>query len=157
MSDVKEYDVNDIYFVYPENWALEETEMETAIGSVQLSNENGAFWILKKHPFGTNPETVAQEALAVMQGEYKDMEVERIDKVLFDKEIIGYEITFFYLDLMNLATVLCYEYDGLTYAVFWQTGNQLIVHSGETVPTEKVLEAITFSLLRGKREHHKHT
>ena len=150
MSDFREYDKHDIYFAYPENWTLEQSDMGTASGMVQLTNDSGAFWLMKIHPFGTNPEEIAREALSAMQDEYLDMEFERIDMEMFEKSITGFEIHFFYLDLMNLARVLAFEEDGLTYAVFWQTGNQLIIHNDETVPVEKVLEAITFSFLRGK-------
>ena len=150
MVDFKQYEANGVYFAYPNNWVLEESEMETAEGSLQLTNDTGSFWLLKKYPSGTNPEDIAQEALKAMRSEYQDMEVERTEEVMFEKMVTGFEMTFFYLDLMNLARVLCFEEAGLTYAVFWQTGNQLIIQSGESVPPEKVLEAITFSLLRGK-------
>ncbi|MDR0609521.1 MAG: hypothetical protein LBG58_05380 [Planctomycetaceae bacterium] len=154
---MKEYNSNGIYFGYPENWIIEESEMETAAGSIQLTNEDGAFWLLKKYPFGTNPDEIAKEALTVMQEEYDDMEVDRFDRVLFDKTITGFEMTFFYLDLMNFAKILCFEQDGLTLAVFWQTGNQLIIRNEESVPVEKVLEAVTFSLLQGQCEcQHQH-
>ncbi|MDR1141169.1 MAG: hypothetical protein LBL62_05710, partial [Planctomycetaceae bacterium] len=76
--------------------------------------------------------------------------------VLFGKTVTGFEMTFFYLDLMNFATVLCFEQDGSTLSVFWQTGNQLIIRNDESVPAEKVLEAVTFSLLQGKHEQHQH-
>lgn len=123
--------------------------MDTAAGSIQLTNGDGAFWLLKKYPFGTNPDEVAKEVLAAMQEEYEDMEADRFDRIFFDKTVTGFEMTFFYLDLMNFATVLCFEQGGLTLAVFWQTGNQLIIRNDESVPVEKVLEAVTFSLLRG--------
>ncbi len=145
MSDFLEYDSQGIYFAYPENWTLEQAD-----DTVQLANKGGAFWLLKTYPFGTNPEAVAGEALSAMQDEYLDMEFERLDMEMFEKRITGFEIHFFYLDLMNLARVLAFEDAGRTFAVFWQTGNQLIVNNGETVPVEKVLEAITFSFLRGK-------
>ncbi|GHT24184.1 hypothetical protein FACS189419_08960 [Planctomycetales bacterium] len=153
---MKEYTAHSIYIAYPENWQLEENETETINGSLMLSNENGAFWLLKKYPFGTNPDRIAEEAVEAMQTEYENVEVERFDKSLFGKSIIGFEMTFFYLDLMNLATVLCFEQDGQTWTVFWQTGNQLILHNDETVPVEQVLEAITLSMLRGEPVEHKH-
>lgn len=152
MSDFKEYEANGLYFAYPTNWALEEYDMETVDGSIQLGNDDGAFWLLKKYPGQSDPEEIIREALEVMQGEYEDMEFERIDKILFEKSVTGYEMTFFYLDLMNLASVLCFEQAETTYAVFWQTGNQLIIQPEEAAPTEKVLEAITYSLLKGKTD-----
>jgi hypothetical protein len=149
---VKQYIQNDIFILYPENWVLEESEIETASGSIQLTNNDGAFWLLKKYPVGANLDQIAQEVAEVMQEEYEDIEIDRFERILFDKTIIGFEMTFFYLDLMNLATVLCFEQNGLTYAVFWQTGNQLIIRNSETVPVEKVLEAITYSLLQGQQK-----
>ena len=86
--------------------------------------------------------------LQAMQGEYTDLEYDRIDRIVGEKAITGYDITFFCLDLMNVAQVLSFEQNNITYAVFWQTGNQLIIHNSEEVATEKVLEAMTLSLLR---------
>lgn len=146
--DIKTYDAHGISFVYPTNWELEESDMDGEDGSLQLTNDGGAFWILRKYPFGTNPDEIAEEAVAAMRSEYQDMEVDRFDLTEFGKYVTGFDMTFFYLDLMNLARVLCFEQHGLTYAVFWQTGNQLIVHADEVVPIEKVLEAITVSFLR---------
>ncbi|MDR0870846.1 MAG: hypothetical protein LBN39_08650 [Planctomycetaceae bacterium] len=150
MSGIEQYDRNNLYFVYPSNWSIDESEMETPEGTVQLSNGGGAFWLLKKYPFGTNPDDVARSVIKIMQQEYDDIEIDRFDKIVFDKNITGFEMTFFYLDLMNSAQVLCFEQDGIMYAVFWQTGNQLIILPEEDAPTDRVLEAITLSLLKGE-------
>jgi len=147
---MREYNHHGIYFVYPENWTLEENDIKTTGGSVSIANEHGAFWSLTKYPFGTNPDDIIQEAVETMQSEYTNIEWDRFEKIVLDKLVVGFEMTFFYLDLMNLATVLCFEQEEQTFAVFWQTGNQLIVCDSETVPVEKVMEAITHSLLRGK-------
>ena len=145
-----EYNQCGIYFAYPENWMLEENEMETAEGSVSLSNEQGAFWTLKKYPLGMDPDDIVRAVAETMQAEYANTEWNRFEKIECDKLIVGFEMTFFYLDLMNLAMVLCFEQEEHTFAVYWQTGNQLIIHDGKSVSVEEVMEAITYSLLRGK-------
>ena len=147
---MREYKQHGIYFAYPENWTLEENDWETAEGSVSLSNEQGAFWTLKKYPFGTDPDEVVREVCETVQSEYANTERERFEKIVNDKWVVGFDMTFFYLDLMNLAMVLCFEQADQTYAVYWQTGNQLIIHDGKAVAVEKVMEAITHSLLCGK-------
>ena len=147
---MREYNHHNIYFAYPENWTLEENDIETAEGSVSVSDIHGAFWTLKKYPFGTDPDTIVREVIEMMQSEYSDIEWDRFEKVFFGKSVVGFEMTFFYLDLMNLATVLCFEQDGQMFTVFWQTGNQLIILDNDTIPVEKVMEAITYSLLRGE-------
>ena len=146
---MREYNHHGIYFAYPENWTLEENDIETAEGSVSVSNEQGAFWTLQKYPFGTDPDDIVRTVLETMQSEYTNTEWERFEKIVSDKLVVGFEMTFFYLDLMNLAVVLCFEQDEQTFAVYWQTGNQLIIHDGKTVPAEKVMEAISHSLLYG--------
>ncbi|MDR3182637.1 MAG: hypothetical protein LBT89_06915 [Planctomycetaceae bacterium] len=155
---MKEYDCYRIYVAYPENWLLEESAMESADGSLVLSNGSGAFWLLKKYPFGTNPDDIAKEAVDAMLSEYGDIEIERFDKVLSSgRAVSGFDMTFFYLDLMNTAKVYCFEQDSQTMAVFWQTGNQLVINQDEEISLEDVLEAVTHSFFVGKRqEHHSH-
>jgi hypothetical protein len=119
-------------------------------GTIQITNDDGAFWVLKKYPAGQNPDEIAEEVLETMRAEYQDMEVERIDEIMYEKYVTGFEMTFFYLDLMNEARVLTFDNGKLTYAIFWQTGNQLIIHADKEVPTDSVLDAITVSFLRGK-------
>jgi hypothetical protein len=79
------------------------------------------------------------------------MEVERVDEIMYEKYVTGFEMTFFYLDLMNEARVLTFDTGLLTYVIFWQTGNQLIIHADREVSTDQVLNAITVSFLRGKK------
>ena len=146
---MKKYTRHGIYFVYPENWTLEEKNMKTTGGSVTISNEQGAFWTLQKYPFGTDPDDIIHEVVETVQSEYANIEWDRFEKIVYDKLVIGFEMTFFYLDLMNLATVLSFEYEERTLVVYWQTGNQLIIHDGKAVPVEKVMKAITHSLLCG--------
>ena len=151
MADFRIYDANGLYFAYPSNWELEETEMDEVEGAVQLSSPDGAFWMLRKYPPDTDADGIVESVVEAMRTDYQDMEINRVEKSLFGKTLRGAEMMFFYLDLMNTASVLCYGDDLTTYAVFWQTGNQLIIAVDEVVPLEKVFEAITYSLLRGKQ------
>ncbi|MDR1483725.1 MAG: hypothetical protein LBT09_02760 [Planctomycetaceae bacterium] len=145
-----EYDKHNVYICYPDNWEFCEAGMNRVDGTIQISNGDGAFWMLKKYPAGQNPDEIADEALEAMRSEYQDMEVERVDKVMYEKYVTGFEMTFFYLDLMNEARVLTFDTGKLTYAIFWQTGNQLIIHADKEITTDQVLDAITISFLRGK-------
>ncbi|GHT33581.1 hypothetical protein FACS189427_07800 [Planctomycetales bacterium] len=148
----KRFENENISFLYPSNWQLEHTALNGIDDSIQLSNNSGSFWFLKKYPFGTNPEAIAREAVAAMEAEYKEIETEPFEKQAFGKIITGFDISFFYLDLVNSAKVLCFEDNGLVYAVFWQTGNQLLIRSDDSLPVEDVLEAITHSLFAGFAE-----
>ncbi|MDR2169275.1 MAG: hypothetical protein LBP59_03955 [Planctomycetaceae bacterium] len=147
---MREYDKHGVYICYPDNWDMKDAWMNRIDGMVQITNGDGAFWILKKYPAGQNPDEIAEEALEVMRSEYQDMEIDRIEEIMYEKYVTGYSMTFFYLDLMNEARVLTFDTGVLTYVIFWQTGNQLIIHADKEIPTDSVLDAITVSFLRGK-------
>lgn len=150
MSDFKTYDAYGLFFAYPSNWELEETDMIEVEGAILLSSPEGAFWILRKYPLETEVDAIVDSVVETMRVDYQDMEIQPQEKTLFGKTLRGAEMTFFYLDLMNTASVLCYSDELTTYAVFWQTGNQLIVQDEGPVALEDVFGAITYSLLRGE-------
>lgn len=146
---MQNYQQHGLRFAYPKDWVLEENNWGSPEGNLALSNEWGAFWTLQKNPAGTNPEEIIWEVVATMQSEYADIECNRFEQMIAGTSVIGFEMTFFYLDLMNLATVLCFEQGKQLFTVFWQTGNQLVIVDDLTVPIEKTMEAITHSLLEG--------
>lgn len=144
------YENYDLSFFYPENWTLEEEEdMQINQGSLVLTNPDGAFWILTVRPFGHNPELLAEDAIKTMKKEYPNLEIERITRFIDGVRMEGYEMIFYYLDLTNTAIVLTWSGAGRTFAVFWQTGDQLIVRpEKEPFSNEDIFEAITTSFLR---------
>lgn len=152
MAEVATYDRNGFFFHYPVGWLLEETPFDGDGGSIQLTSPSGAFWILTSHPFGTSPDTVALDVLRSMQREYRDLEFEPIFQTHFGRTLSGFEINFFYLDLTNTASILCFADETTTYGIFWQCGDQMVLIGDEApVETEKVFEAITYTLLKNWR------
>ena len=147
---MKTYDKNGYKFLYPDNWMLEETDFDDDEGSITLNSPSGAFWILMVRPFGHNPDELANDALKLMRRQYdRDFEYDRIERTIEDHKLSGYEMNFYYLDLTNTAVVLTFADESRTFAVFWQTGDQMVVTSEkEPFSHEEVFEAITISLLR---------
>jgi len=157
MSDFKEYEKNGVYVAYPENWTLQATglfwENESADGeegtTLTLTSPGGAFWLLKEHPLEVDLDDVADDVLQTMREMYNDMEVYPIDRTVEGVWLAGYEMNFFYLDLVDIAKIQCYVDAKRAFALFWQTGDQLITSAGEgDAPTEDVFEAITVAMLR---------
>ncbi len=147
---MKTYDKHGISFSYPENWLLEENEIDSGHGSISLGSPRGSFWILSVRPFGSNPDTLAEDALRMMRREYRDMEYSRISRTIAGKTLFGYEMNFYYLDLTNTAVVLALAEEDRTFAIFWQCGDQMVITSEEEPFTDdQVFEAITFSFLQG--------
>lgn len=146
---MNKYEKYGFSFLYPENWILEEYEMDTDEGSVTLNSPSGAFWVLMVRPFGYNPDTLAEDALKTMQKEYKDMEYSRISRKIGDHTLFGYEMNFYFLDLTNTAVVLTFAEETRTFAFFWQCGDQMVITSDpEPFSHEQVFEAITTSFLQ---------
>ena len=143
------YDKYGYSFVYPENWQLDENEMDGDEGSITISAPSGAFWGLLIRPFGFNPDTLADDALKTMLKEYRDIEYSRISRNIAGYTLFGYEMNFYFLDLTNTAMVLTFADESRTFAIFWQCGDQMVVTSEpEPFSHEQVFDAITTSLLR---------
>ena len=136
-------------FFYPENWQLDESEMNDGEGSVSLTAPGGEFWVLMVRPAGFNPALLAEDALEAMVKEYRDIEYDVISRNIAGYTLTGYEMNFFFLDLTSTAMVLTFADENRTFAVFWQCGDQLVVASNpEPFDYEDVFEAITTSLLQ---------
>jgi len=64
-------------------------------------------------------------------------------EVIAGHEMVGYDLSFFYMDLTNTALVRCLRSDRATYAVFCQAEDR------EFDEVRTVFQAITASLLSG--------
>lgn len=143
------YDKYGYKFLYPENWFLEENEMETDEGSITLNSPSGAFWTLLVRPFGFNPDQLAEDVLKTMFKEYQDIEYERISRTIAGFTLLGYEMNFYFLDLTNTAVVLTFADESRSFAIFHQAGDQMVICTEEQPFTnDQVFDAITTSLLR---------
>ena len=144
------YNKHGYTFVYPENWELDESEMndEAGTGSISLTAPGGEFWVLMARPAGFDPTKLADDALETMVKEYRDIEYSPTSRNIAGYLLTGYEMNFFFLDLTSSAMVLTYTDASRTFAVFWQCGDQLVVTPDQPFDYEDVFEAMTTSLLR---------
>jgi hypothetical protein len=114
---------------------------------VTVISPGGAFWSVSVHPASTDPERLAKAALKAMEEEYKELETEQARKTVADRELIGYEISFYYLDMINTASILCFRAMGASYAIFWQAEDR------ELKSIQDVFLAITTSLITNLGRH----
>ena len=94
------YDRLGVHFAYPENWRLEEEEAISWPRAVSVESPSGAFWSVMIHEEGTDPERIAEQTLEVLRGEYEEVEYEPIWEELGERPVKGYDLEFFYLDLL---------------------------------------------------------
>lgn len=136
------YDRLGVRFVYPENWKLQEDEAIEWPRSVSVESPLGAFWTAMIHAAGTDLKEALAETLEALKSEYDQVEFERADEEFAERRAEGFDLQFFYLDLLITARVR-----GL------HVGDQVIVviSQGEDRDFEalkEVFRAMTESLVR---------
>ena len=136
-----EFNKMGISFLYPDNWTLDEDDAKAGQESVTVFSPGGAFWSVSVHPVSTDPAKLAKAALKAMKEEYKELETDRVRQTIAHQEMVGYEISFYYLDMTNTASILCFRTTNASYAVFWQAEDR------ELKTIQDVFLAITTSLI----------
>ena len=137
-----EFNKMGISFLYPDNWTLDEDDAKAGQESVTVFSPGGAFWSVSVHPPSTDPGQLAEAALKAMEEEYKELETEPARQTIADQKMIGYNINFYYLDMTNTASILCFRGTGASYAIFWQAEDR------ELKSIQDVFLAITTSFVR---------
>lgn len=146
--DFKTYfdEKSNILFYYPKNWFVQESIWDRDTKAVIVNSPEGFFWMVASYPGGTDPDVTAREVLATMKGEYDKLEEMPARRTIGSRTLHGYEMDFFFLDLVNSAVVLAFEEKGRTWVIFQQSTDQLAL-TGEPFSGEDVFEAITYSFL----------
>ena len=99
------YDKMGIRFLYPDNWTLDQKDAVGGNLSVTVEAPGGAFWSVAVHPLAIDPEELALTALDALRAEYPAAESEPASELILDQTATGYDVSFFYLDFVNTATI----------------------------------------------------
>ena len=130
-----------IAFQYPENWTLDEADAPEGGSSVTISSPGGGFWSVAVHPRSAEPTQLARAAVDAMKQEYREIEVATALQEVADRELAGFDLFFYYLDLTNTAQVRCFRDQRASYTVFCQAEDR------EFEQVRLVFDAMTTSLL----------
>ncbi len=136
------FDKLGVRFLYPENWQLDESEAMDGNQVVTVYSPGGSFWSLMIHPAGASPAKLAATALKAMRQQYDELDAEEINEEVAGRDLVGYDMNFYCLDLTNTAQVRSYATDEAAYVIFYQADDR------EFAEIEPVFRAITISLLR---------
>ncbi|MGD0896891.1 MAG: hypothetical protein ABR915_03580 [Thermoguttaceae bacterium] len=132
-----------ISFQYPENWTLDEQDARAGRGSVTVYSPGGAFWSVAVHSQPADPAEMSQLALDAMRQEYEGLEVEEAHETIAGHDLTGYDLNFFYLDLISTSGIRSLRVGRTTYTIFYQAEDR------EFDRVRRVFEAMTTSLLQG--------
>ncbi len=132
-----------ISFLYPDNWTLDEDDALAGRKSVTIYSPGGAFWSVSLHPTSTDPTQLAQAAVEVLRDEYPKVEADEARESMVGHELVGYDVSFYCLDLTNTAAIRCLRAGRRTLTIFYQAEDR------EFNEIEQVFRAMTTSLLNG--------
>ena len=133
------YNKHGVRFQYPENWALDESEINE--NSVTVYAPGGGFWNLIWRDLTEDPHDLALEALQTLKKEYSETEAEPASETVAGKEISGFDVSFYYVDLVNSATIRGFRTLTASYLILFQAEDR------DFRQLEAVFQAITTSLL----------
>ncbi len=137
-----EYDKLGIRFLYPENWQLDEEEAVHGDGTVTVySPDGGAFWTIVVHPAGANPRELTATGLRTMKEIYDSLEAEPIEEDIAGREMSGFDMHFYCLDLTNTAILRSFSTAAATYVILFQAEDR------DWPAAEPVFRAMTHSLV----------
>ena len=148
-AEFKEYvsEGDAVRFAYPKNWFVQEAPWTSDSKAITVNNPDGYFWMISVFPAGTDPDAAAKEVLHSMRREYNQLEDTPTHRIIADHFLTGYEMNFFYLDLVNTAIVLSLETGERSYVIYWQYCDILAV-TDEEYDFEDIAEAMTYTFLK---------
>lgn len=134
------YENSSIRFQYPDNWVLDDSE--AAESSVTVYSPGGSFWSLVWRDLAEDPADLAIEALESLKQEYAETESEPVVETLEGHELAGYDVSFYYVDLVNTALIRGFRTRRASCLILCQADDV------EFRTIEMVFRAITLSLLQ---------
>ena len=145
-ANFQTYDELDVQFLYPNNWTALTQTLDRGTYMITVDSPEGSFWTLAIYPKGVDLDNAAQELLATLKVEYQEVEEHEVCRYVADRELSGYEINFYYLDMVCEVRALKYEDDERGYVIFWQTCDRLAL-TDEAFSQTDVLNVMTHSLI----------
>lgn len=135
------YEKLGIRFQFPDNWTLDEKDALQGDNSVTVYSPGGAFWSVAIHSSAVRPKEMCAAALKAMRETYEQLDAEQVEETVGGRDLFGYDLNFFCLDLTNSALIR---------AVTTERGNLLILCQAddrEFAEVEPVFRAMMHSLL----------
>ena len=140
------FDKLGISFLYPENWTLDDSDALLGRKSVTLYSPGGGFWTVAIHSGSADPTKLATAVLDAMKKEYPGLEIDEAFEQIAGHDLIGYDLAFYYLDLVNTASIRSLRVGQTSYTIFCQAEDR------EFDQFRMVFQAMTTSLVSGLKD-----
>jgi hypothetical protein len=130
-----------IQFQYPDNWKLDDSDAMLGRKSITVYSPGGAFWTVAVHSGTADPGKMVEAIVKTMQKVYEGLETEEVCETIAGHDLMGFDLSFFCLDLTNTAQVRGIQLGNTTYTIFCQADD------AEFKTLKLVFLAISTSLL----------
>ncbi len=140
------FDSLGISFQYPDNWTLDDSDALLGRKSVTVFSPGGAFWSVTIHSELAEPAKLAAAVIEAMRQEYQGLEAQEALETMAGRDLTGYDLAFYCLDLTNTARVRSFRVGHSTYTVFCQAEDR------EFEQVQRVFQAMTTTLLAGLKD-----
>ena len=140
------YEQDEIRFLYPENWELDNRKDESTPWSVSVHSPSGAFWSIVVHDKGSSLSDLAVASLDALRQEYPEsfFESESVHDQFGGQGVVGHDAQFFYLDFLISAKIRAMDVEDHPCIVLFQS------ELCDFEKLELVFRAITESLYQAK-------
>lgn len=128
-------------FLYPENWSITDEETRDWPRTVSVQAPGGAFWTMHVYPPDSDRYKLMDEVVDAVRKEFPDIEVLDAAETISDCPTLGFDLAFFYLDLLVEARVRSLNTPSAVLIWLYQA------ESRDFAENEAVFQAITKSLL----------
>ncbi len=107
-------------FDYPDGWAVDTGDAGGRYATVTVYAPGGGFWSVSGHAPGGDARELSAAAVAEMRQEYRDLDVEEATDHVGGRDLPGFDLNFYCLDLTNTAQVRTLQTDDAVYLFFCQ-------------------------------------
>lgn len=136
------YDNLGVRFLYPENWSIIDEDVEGWPQTVTVQSQETGFWTLHGYPARQEVQPAIDELVAAIEAEFGEVEVLPAEEAFDDIVTKGFDLAFFYLDLLVEAKIRWIRTPSATLIWLYQA------ESREFEKSEAVFQAIAVSMLR---------
>lgn len=140
------FDSLGISFQYPDNWTLDDSDALLGRKSVTVFSPGGAFWSVTIHSEVADPAKLVAAVIKTMRQEYQELEAEEAQETVAGRDLAGYDLAFYCLDLTNTARIRSLRVGHSVYTVFCQAEDR------EFEQVKRVFQAITTTLLASLKD-----
>jgi hypothetical protein len=130
-----------VEFLYPENWDIVDEQLDKWPYRVSVQSPGSGYWELQVYPSRIDLGHLSGQVLQAMRQEYPDLESEVVTDDVYELPAVGYDLSFFCLDLLVTSKIRCLDVGSRTYLLIYQA------ESREFDRQELVFDAISKSLL----------